>query len=47
LAALLVRGSAEVNGQVLESGDAAAFAPNETIELNGRSASEVLLFDLA
>nr|WP_299245696.1 pirin family protein [uncultured Halomonas sp.] len=43
----VARGSAEVNGQVLEAGDAAAFAPDETIELTGRSASEVLLFDLA
>lgn len=43
----VARGTAEVNGQILEAGDAAAFEPGETIELTGRSASEVLLFDLA
>lgn len=43
----VVRGTAEVNGQKLEAGDAAAFEPGETIDLTGRSDSEVLLFDLA
>ena len=37
----------EVNGETLSAGDAAAFSPDETINLTGKAAGEVLLFDLA
>ena len=43
----VVRGEAEINGQRLSAGDAAAFQPGETIEAVGVKASEILLFDLA
>lgn len=43
----MVRGEAEVNGQQLSAGDAAAFQPGEPIEVVGIEASEILLFDLA
>lgn len=43
----MVRGEAEVNGQQLSAGDAAAFQPDEPIEVVGIEASEILLFDLA
>ncbi|TDB04273.1 pirin family protein [Halomonas marinisediminis] len=43
----VVRGEAEVNGQRLSAGDAAAFEPGESIDVTGIEASEVLLFDLA
>src|SRR5690606_10162335 len=43
----VARGSIEVNGNLLEVGDAASFAPGEDIALRGRDGAEVLLFDLA
>ncbi|PMR66993.1 pirin family protein [Halomonas heilongjiangensis] len=43
----VARGEAEINGQPLTAGDAAAFQPGEPIEVKGRQASEILLFDLA
>ncbi|KGE77221.1 pirin family protein [Halomonas salina] len=43
----MARGEAQVNGQSLSAGDAAAFEPGEPIEVVGIEASEVLLFDLA
>ncbi|MCM5704847.1 pirin family protein [Larsenimonas salina] len=43
----VARGAAEVNGQRLSAGDAAAFQPGEPITVIGLDASEVLLFDLA
>lgn len=43
----IARGKAEVNGQPLAAGDAAAFQPGEPIEVVGIEASEILLFDLA
>lgn len=43
----VARGEIEVNGQVLMAGDAVAFQPGEQIQVKGRQASEVLLFDLA
>ncbi|WP_366130990.1 hypothetical protein [uncultured Halomonas sp.] len=43
----VARGAAEVNGQRLSAGDAAAFEPGEPIDVTGIEASEVLLFDLA
>lgn len=42
----VVRGEAEVNGQRLSAGDAAAFKPDELIEVMGTKTSEILLFDL-
>ena len=43
----VVKGSIEVNGERLTTGDAAAFTPDEHVELTSSDASEVLLFDLA
>ncbi|SDM96063.1 pirin family protein [Vreelandella arcis] len=43
----VVNGTMEVNGETLSAGDAAAFTPEETINLTGKEAGEVLLFDLA
>jgi len=43
----VVRGEAEINGQRLSAGDAAAFEPGETIEAMGLEDAELLLFDLA
>jgi len=43
----LVRGEAEINGQRLSAGDAAAFQPGEAIEAVGAKDAELLLFDLA
>lgn len=43
----VVNGEMEVNGETLSAGDAAAFTPEETINLTGKEAGEVLLFDLA
>lgn len=43
----IARGEAEVNGQRLSAGDAAAFEPGEAIEVTGKDNAEVLLFDLA
>ncbi len=40
-------GEAEVNGELLSAGDAAAFSPGERIEVIGRRDAELLLFDLA
>lgn len=43
----VVKGEMEVNGEALSAGDAAALSPDETINLTGKAAGEVLLFDLA
>ncbi|MEQ6917578.1 pirin family protein [Halomonas aquatica] len=43
----MARGEAMVNGQRLSAGDAAAFQPGESIEVEGIEGSEILLFDLA
>lgn len=43
----VVNGEMEVNGETLHAGDAAAFTPDESINLTGKKAGEVLLFDLA
>lgn len=43
----VVNGAAEVNGETLSTGDAAAFQPGEAMTLTGKEAGEVLLFDLA
>lgn len=43
----VVNGKMEVNGEALHAGDAAAFTPDESINLTGKKAGEVLLFDLA
>jgi redox-sensitive bicupin YhaK (pirin superfamily) len=43
----VVKGTIEVNGERLTTGDAAAFTPDEHVELTSSDASEVLLFDLA
>lgn len=43
----VVKGTIEVNGERLTTGDAAAFTPEEHVELTSSDASEVLLFDLA
>ncbi|WP_339117919.1 pirin family protein [Halomonas sp. BMC6] len=43
----VVRGAVDVNGERLTTGDAAAFTPDEHVELTSHDASEVLLFDLA
>lgn len=43
----VVKGSVEVNGEPLSTGDAAAFQPGDAISVTGKDASEVLLFDLA
>ena len=43
----VVKGAVEVNGERLTTGDAAAFTPDEHVELTSSDASEVLLFDLA
>lgn len=43
----VVKGAVEVNGETLGTGDAAAFTPEEAINLTGKEAGEVLLFDLA
>lgn len=43
----VVNGEMEVNGETLSAGDAAAFEPEEAINLTGKEAGEVLLFDLA
>ena len=39
-------GTAEVNGQLLEAGDAAMFNASEMIQIKTATAAEVLLFDL-
>jgi len=43
----LVRGQIEVNGQALQSGDAALLATESSLTLSGAQAAEVLVFDLA
>jgi redox-sensitive bicupin YhaK (pirin superfamily) len=43
----VARGGIAVDGHELEAGDAAAFSEPRAIELRGRGAAEVLLFDLA
>ncbi|GGW54225.1 pirin family protein [Vreelandella hamiltonii] len=43
----VVKGTIEVNGQTLRTGDAVAFNPGEDFAVAGSEASEVLLFDLA
>jgi quercetin 2,3-dioxygenase len=43
----LARGSARLNGQVLEEGDGAAISGEGRIELEGVTEAELLLFDLA
>lgn len=43
----LARGSVEVDGELLEAGDAAAISDPGTIRLAARGSAEVLLFDLA
>jgi redox-sensitive bicupin YhaK (pirin superfamily) len=43
----LVRGEASVDGQVLSAGDGAAVSNEAKIEIEGRTACEFLLFDLA
>ena len=43
----VARGEAEVNGERLSAGDAAAFKPGEVIEVVGKQQAEILLFDMA
>jgi redox-sensitive bicupin YhaK (pirin superfamily) len=43
----LVRGALKVNGQALETGDAAVMADETQIELSDAQGAEVLVFDLA
>ncbi|RUR35514.1 pirin family protein [Vreelandella populi] len=43
----VVKGTVEVNGEPLSTGDAATFQPGDAISVTGKDASEVLLFDLA
>lgn len=43
----VVRGSAIVNGTALKAGDAAAIRAEQTLELTGQDAAELLVFDLA
>ncbi|WP_433924420.1 pirin family protein [Vreelandella sp. 21] len=43
----VVKGTIDVNGETLSSGDAAAFQPGETFSVADGQAAEVLLFDLA
>ena len=43
----VARGEAEVNGERLSAGDAAAFKPGEAIEVVGTQHAEILLFDMA
>lgn len=43
----IARGSAIVNGEVLEAGDAAAIGSEPTLELVGQEKAEILVFDLA
>jgi redox-sensitive bicupin YhaK (pirin superfamily) len=43
----LVRGALKVNGQALQTGDAAVMANETQIELSDAQAAEVLVFDLA
>lgn len=43
----VARGSIAVNGKELEQGDGAAISNESTLNISGREASEILLFDLA
>ena len=43
----LVRGSLDVNGQTLNTGDAALLADESALTLAGGHDAEVLVFDLA
>lgn len=43
----VAKGSAAVNGHALGEGDGAAFSDEPAVQLGGRGAAEVLLFDLA
>jgi redox-sensitive bicupin YhaK (pirin superfamily) len=43
----LVRGSLQVNGEVLQAGDAALLADESTLTLTQGQDAEVLVFDLA
>lgn len=43
----VVKGAVEVNGKTLNTGDAAAFTPEESFSVTATQATEVLLFDLA
>lgn len=43
----VARGTVTLNGTELKAGDAAALSAPETVELTGREAAEVLVFDLA
>jgi redox-sensitive bicupin YhaK (pirin superfamily) len=43
----VARGQIEIGGEQLEAGDAVAVSEARGLELSGRDASEVLLFDLA
>lgn len=43
----VARGEADVNGERLSAGDAAAFKPGEAIEVVGKQHAEILLFDMA
>lgn len=42
----VARGTAEINGQSLESGDGVAIADEASLTITGRDGAEVLLFDL-
>jgi redox-sensitive bicupin YhaK (pirin superfamily) len=43
----VARGRVVVNGELLTSGDAAAFTTGGSLELSSKDDAEVLLFDLA
>jgi quercetin 2,3-dioxygenase len=43
----VARGSVELNGQKLETGDGAAISEEKSLQLTGVKDAEVLLFDLA
>jgi redox-sensitive bicupin YhaK (pirin superfamily) len=43
----VARGKARVNGHELSAGDGAAFSNEQAVQVDGISASEVLVFDLA
>jgi quercetin 2,3-dioxygenase len=43
----LVRGSLQVNGQMLQGGDAAKIQGETSLSLDAASDAEVLVFDLA
>jgi hypothetical protein len=42
----VARGSARVNGEVLNQGDGAALSGERAVELEGIDGAELLLFDL-